>query len=177
MLRFYLTALLGFSLFALVACDSSTTEPNIERRRGVIAFYGDPVRVTVPDSMRLGLPAKVTVETYGSGCDNEVDTSVAVEGNLALVEPYEYVNVDPGVFCPAIVIGHTHEVTIMFKEPGMAKVRIIGRREPGDHRMTVERSVVVVSVSDGLPRPHPALPNTRLPTQTITHSRESVLKR
>ncbi|MCK5651658.1 MAG: hypothetical protein KAJ42_09790, partial [Gemmatimonadetes bacterium] len=55
------------SLPLLTACDGILGLGE-DKRVGVIAFYSDPVVITVPDSVQAGVSFEVSVLTYGGGC-------------------------------------------------------------------------------------------------------------
>jgi hypothetical protein len=135
-----LIALLG----AAVACP---TEVEYGVRRGILEYFGYPADVTVPDTVPVNTPASIVVTTYTGGCNfAKAFEEVSVEGLLAVVEPYDSVNVRATV-CRAILRIFGHTVELRFGQQGTATVRVVGLRVSEDGGtetvMTVERTIVV----------------------------------
>ena len=130
----------------LPGCSRSTAPgPAVERRPGVLAHYGDPVRVTLPERAAVGEPVRVVVTTYGGGCIAQGETEAAVVGLAADVTPYDYVAVrlPPHGACTMELRLYVHEATLTFAAAGRATVRVHGREVPGGRPLTVAREIVV----------------------------------
>lgn len=141
--------LLAACLAALaLAAACAALDPNRHvRELGFIEYYGTPVEVTVPATVRAGEPFAVRVVTWGGGCTQAGETEVAVSGAAADVSPYNLTITGPDVACPDILRNLPHEVTLRFDTPGTATVRVHGRREPGAETITVTRTVTVQPAS------------------------------
>jgi len=109
-------------------------------RAGNIRFYGDPLIVDVPASATAGVPFTVSVTTYGGGCIAEAETVVQVNGWRAHVVPYQRVSIG---LCTQELRITKREASVTFAVPGQAVVRVIGRKQPEDELIEVERIVVV----------------------------------
>jgi hypothetical protein len=139
--------LLLLSLMALLGTGvTCLTDVQIELKRGIFEGFGQPVSVTIPDTVPVHTAASVVVMTYGGGCIfAKAFEQVSVEGLLAVVEPYDSVNVSCTV-ATAELRGFTHIAVVQFGEQGIATVRVVGQRVSADGTeslMTVERSIVV----------------------------------
>lgn len=130
-------------LLAAGACSSilAPVGRGGERRLGVVAFYHEPVRIAVPETVAVGAALRVVVTTYGGGCVTKGDTEVTVAARLAEVRPFD--RYATGGACTEELRLHAHEAAVRFTHPGQAVVRVQGRREPGDEVFTAERSVFV----------------------------------
>lgn len=114
-------------------------------RPAAIAFYGDTVVATVPDSARVGVPFVVQVRSFGGGCTVQDQTGVAVRGRRVDVRPLVR---EPGPAstgaCSAILLAFTHSAPVTITEPGDATIVVYGRSEPGASSVSVTRTVRVV---------------------------------
>ncbi len=128
------------SLPLLTACDS-TLGSDEEARIGVIAFHGDPVVITVPDTVQAGVSFEVSVLTYGGGCHSKGGTTIQIVGLSVDVTPYD---IHSGAeVCTDILNMFDHRATLTLRESGVAEVRFHGKQMPGDSLITVVREVVV----------------------------------
>lgn len=138
--------LISTLIIALLALSSrcGPTEPVApERQPGTLEYYGDSVRVHVPDTVTAGAAFEVRVTTYGGGCMQKGETDVYVRGRTAEIRPYDYEPTDSGQTCPAILVLYNHTATVTFAEPGEATVRIHGWKKPENTFLTVSRSTIV----------------------------------
>jgi hypothetical protein len=107
--------------------------------------------VDAPETVRAGEDFKVTINTFGSGCEREGDTGVIVSESSATIMVYDFTSAThPGVICTMIAKRMPHVVTLRFTKPGEATIRIWGRRFEKDapplegaptvleHRVTVK---------------------------------------
>lgn len=130
----------------LAACgDDSGVLAVTVLRPAALAFYGDSVAVTVPDSARVGVPFLVQVRSFGDGCTQQDQTGIAVVGRRVDVRPLvrEPSPVSQAV-CPAILLTFTHTAPVTITEPGTASIVVHGRSEPGASSVAVTRTVRVV---------------------------------
>lgn len=130
--------LLTFTLL-LAACSAPAAPPASppddtfdgdgppERVFGTIAFYEEPVTVTVPQTATVGEPFSVTVVTYGGGCTEKGETDVRLEPLRAEIRPYDY-NVAPGQACDTALRTFEHTATLSFTEAGEADIVFYGQK-------------------------------------------------
>lgn len=113
--------------------------------RGVLEHYGDTVHLELPDHLDAGVPAAITVWTYGNPfCDRKGPIYLSVDGLLVVIEPYDLVPApSSGKACPDVVGPFVHTVHVEVSQTGAATSRVIGRRQPDDTIMTVERPLSV----------------------------------
>ena len=116
-----------------------------ERRVGIIASYGDPVRVELPASVLAGEAVEVTVVTYGDGCTRKGDTEVEISDLSAEVTPYDWevTQLPPDTACTLELRLYEHTATLRFDRAGTAQVIIRGREEPSGEVIAVEYPVAV----------------------------------
>ncbi len=115
--------------------------PEKGRQIGVIAFYHDPVVITVPDTVVAGRSFSVSVRTYGGGCVGQEDTEVWSTGLSIDITPYD---VHSGArICTDILKAFDHTATLTVMEPGTAQIRFHGRQLPDDVPISEVRELVV----------------------------------
>jgi len=144
--RTRMCALLAACAPMLAACsDDAGVLAVTVLRPAAIAFYGDTVVASVPDSARVGVPFLVQVRSFGGGCTAQDQTGIAVVGRRVDVRPLVR---EPGpasqVACPDILLTFTHSAPVTITEPGIATVVVHGRAEPGATSVSVTRTVRIV---------------------------------
>lgn len=114
------------------------------RRVAVVYHHEDPAVLEVPETGRVGEPITVQVTTYGGGCVRDDTTVATVAGLQADIVPYQQ------IFTPGPRGGCTRDlritrrsVRVVFGTPGPARVRLIGRAQPGDSLIRLERQVTI----------------------------------
>ena len=127
-------------LGSVSSCDDPTG-PEEVRRLGVIDFYGDPIGITVPDTVSVGENFLVSVKTYGNGCVYEDATEVNTAGLSADITPYDRHRV--GVNCPDLLREHDHTAVLSLQQPGTATISFHGLKSSGDLEISELREVVV----------------------------------
>ena len=134
------TSLLLMLPVAIASCDTPSG-PKEERRIGVIAFLGNPVAITMPDTVLVGESFSASVRTYGDGCISQDDTEVESAGLSIDITPYD---VHSGSrVCTSILNMFDHTVALTVTQPGTAQILFHGKRLPGDVPITEVREVVV----------------------------------
>ena len=136
------TGILAFS----AGCGAFSTEPAIrwELHPGTVEFYDQPITIEVPEAATVGVPVGVTVGTFGGGCTAQGPTEFAVSGLAATVQPMDSSIVPfPDLACTEELLVFEHRVELRFAEPGVATVRVLGRREPGGGPFEAERTIIV----------------------------------
>lgn len=119
---------------ALAIGCQSPTEPIYVEEVGFIGWNAEPFDVLVlPPSAAAGADFTITVTSVGDGCSAPARTDVRYESNVAIVTPYDnqVVWLPPNWGCPDILLTHVHVATLRFTTPGVAQVRVEGRRYPG----------------------------------------------
>src|SRR5262249_60655971 len=82
-----------------------------------------------PTTVRVGEDFKVTIKTFGGGCERQADEGVILREDGATITVYDFTSATyPGVICSAIAISFSHTVTLRFSKPGEAVIRVWGRR-------------------------------------------------
>jgi hypothetical protein len=115
-----------------VGCESPTG-PFYTEELGFIAWNEEPFEVlALPPSAAAGADFTITVRTFGDGCTTGARTVLRYEGNLAIVTPYDnhVAWLPPNMACPSIIASPVHTVALRFATPGVAQVRVEGRRYP-----------------------------------------------
>ncbi len=74
----------------------------------------------VPDSAAAGQAFTVTVITIGDGCYQPGDTQVTVDGNVAVIVPYDIVKGYNA--CISVAISLEHQASLQFNTTGDAQV-------------------------------------------------------
>lgn len=133
-------------VLAVAATACSPVEPRSEqnlddKELGVIVFYADPVRINVPDTVRVGVPFEVSVRTYGNSCVAKDRTEVRTEGGRVQVRPYDLNATKTG--CMDILMQFEHTAAVTFNQAGVREIEFRGRSLPADTAVTIVRSVVV----------------------------------
>ena len=107
----------------------------------MIAFLGDPVVITVPDTVFVGQSFSVLVRTYGDGCVSQGGTEVQAVSLSIDITPYD---VHSGArICTDILNMFDHTATLTVTHTGTAQIRFHGRQLPEDLPISELRQVVV----------------------------------
>ena len=106
-----------------------------------------PRPIVAPDTVSAGEPFEVTVHTIGeNGCWRADGQELRVDGRTATIVPYD---VHSGADVCTEVLGYLpHRATVTISTPGLAVIRVDGRRvRQGDRSWEIpvraERTVVV----------------------------------
>jgi hypothetical protein len=126
--------------FATILSCGDTVGSAGDARIGVIAFYGDPVVITVPDTVLVGQPFSASVRTYGNGCVSKGGTTVKLGSLTAEITPYD---IHKGRICPAILNLFEHTAAMTLGQRGTAEITFHGWLLPEDVRISETRSLVV----------------------------------
>lgn len=98
---------------------------------GIIDFGDERAQDVISAPARVGVRKdfQITINTFGSGCENEGETSVIYSATGATLLVYDItIAVRPDVVCTAVMRRMPHIVTVRFEKPGVALLRIWGRR-------------------------------------------------
>ena len=107
----------------------------VELKRVVGTLYNGEYSFIVPDSVLVGEPFTVRVETTGGGRDRKGQVEVHIQGNVATITPYDYEYTGGGNIATVQFIW-IHLATVRFVEIGEAQV-ILHTRTMGDLRRTL----------------------------------------
>lgn len=115
-----------------IGCHSPTG-PIYTEELGFIVWNEEPFEaLALPPSAAAGVDFAITVRTFGDGCTTGARTELRYAGNLAIVTPYDnhVASLPANMGCPSIIASPVHTVTLRFASPGVAQVRVEGRRYP-----------------------------------------------
>jgi hypothetical protein len=131
---------LSAAVFAsILSCDDWMGTDG-DNRLGVIAFFGDPVVVSVPDTVFAGESFTVSVRTYGGGCVSEGGTKVKIDSLSVDVTPYD---IHRGRVCADVLNMFDHTASVTLDYPGDAQIIIHGMQMPDDIPIAEVRELVV----------------------------------
>lgn len=134
-------------LTALAAACTSSTEPipgSTVRRPATLEHFGDPAIISSPSSARVGVPIDVVFTTYGGGCISRAETDLEVVALDAQIRPFqdEYIP-RANEACTAELRVESNTVTLTFNAAGTARIRVFGRKMPGNNELVLVRLVTV----------------------------------
>lgn len=98
---------------------------------GIIDFGAERNKdvLAAPSTARVREDFKITITTFGGGCERAGQTGVVMTASGASVMVYDLTAAThPGVICTAVIKRLPHQVTLRFEKPGEALIRIWGRR-------------------------------------------------
>jgi hypothetical protein len=139
------------------ACELMS-EPTADQRVVGIIDMGDLLGeafltvIAAPDTVTAGVPFEATISTIGSGgCWDDDGADVAYETGLALVTPFDRVTTRVGgapAACTRIFVKLPRTVRLVFGQPGVATLRVSGRKVSGGvlstaTPATVEKQIIV----------------------------------
>jgi hypothetical protein len=109
----------------------------------VLGLLGDEA-LAAPTTVLANKDFQVTITTTGSGCEREGDTSVIISEDSATVMVYDFTMATrPGVACSLVLKRLRHTATLRFTKPGMALIRVWGRRFGSDTPLPVGAPTVL----------------------------------
>jgi hypothetical protein len=130
--------------FLVLAASCDVFDPDIDTELGTIFHFNSPVRVAIPDSVRVGQPFTVDIRTYGDGCASFARTQIETETeSRTTVEIKPFDRLDTRDPCPDILQTIAHPATLQFRSPGVVTITVKGRRLPGGGEETITRSVTI----------------------------------
>src|SRR3954463_8882911 len=131
---------------AVSACNLVNPDrKRTEREAAYLRYAGLSESIVAPDTVMAGTPFEVSVRTFGGGCVDPGDTEIAIVGRVVELRPFDIftTHLPRGFVCPLNLAVYTHRVSLRLDQTGATTVRAIGRADPGDTAMTVERTVFV----------------------------------
>lgn len=152
------TATITISLLLTALAAWSALKPNVAAQRGnkppearVLGLISEatPDTIIAPETVRAGEDFEVKITTIGGGCERAGDTGVLLAEDSAAVMVYDFTSATrPGVACTMILKRLPHTATLRFAKPGVAVIRVWGRRigsdtPPGGTPAVIARRVTV----------------------------------
>lgn len=109
-----------------------------------LEYFGEPARVSVPESAAVGEPFVISIETYGSSCIEPGPTPVKLLGGRLEIRPLDDFP-EPGTVCPSDLRLHDHSVTYSVDTATTLEIAVHGVRvsEAGVEDVIVTRSILV----------------------------------
>jgi len=127
-----------FAVCALGAC-SSLFGPDEEVVWGRLSYHGFASDPQVPDTVTVGTPFQVVVQTYGGGCIGFGHTTVEYTSQTVDVRVYDIDTGSDVCTDDLSIFDHTAELTV--DSPGTWLIRVHGRDVPPDTAVVIERSI------------------------------------
>jgi hypothetical protein len=139
-IKFLIPVFVMFAIVSNLSCDSTQAQNkqkpikdggrNEKEQRVLGNISGDLKELLdAPAMVRAGEEFKLTINTFGSGCEREGDTGVIISESSATVMVYDFTTAThPGVICAMIAKRMPHVVNLRFTKSGEATIRIWGRR-------------------------------------------------
>jgi hypothetical protein len=110
-------------------------------------FVGPSTPIVAPDTVFAGIPFTVEIRTIlPSPCWGGTQVTPTQTGSVLLLEPVDVYNAN--AICAQVLVFASRSTTATFTTPGVATIRVRGRRvsfvPSEDVQATVERQVVVL---------------------------------
>lgn len=133
------------ALLIFGAC-STPSDPSVQRLALLSVSESEP-EVSVPAQAFVGQPFTVVITTWSGGCIGEGDTDVRVNGQTAVITPFEKETSPEGGACIDVLLKSTREARVTFNAMGTGTIRVLGRAErgAGSEIVTVTRAVPVTA--------------------------------
>ena len=116
-------------LLLFFGCGQARKEKRVP---GTIEFEtatGKESNLLAPAVVQVGKDFKVTIYTYGGGCESIGNEEVTVSENTATVKVYDFTTAtSSSSVCTLQLKLFPHTVTLRFAKPGEAIIKIVGRR-------------------------------------------------
>ena len=111
--------------------------------RSLVLYYGEAAYLEAPDSLPPGVSAPITAWTFRSCQDRPGPTHVTISDQVVLIEPYDSVPVRAPTCPDAQPAPFGHTVFVDVPQPGPITLRLVGRGQPGDTTVTLDRILIV----------------------------------
>lgn len=100
----------------------------------------------IPETATASVPQVITFHTYGGGCHEGGETEVDIDGQTAVVTPYDYLDVPLNGTCTLVLRSFEHKAIVTFRRPGAAKI-VVRYSSDADKPSGDERREYAVEVS------------------------------
>ena len=157
-MKWLLAAILPlYSIVAAYPADAATAKPGARATQEAVVLgiidlgnEGSKNVVTAPSTVAVGEEFKITITTFGGGCEREGTSSTIITAEGATIMVYDITSaIHPGVICTAEIKRLPHSLSLRFDKPGQALIRVWGRRVGPDtpplgvpaileHRLTIK---------------------------------------
>ena len=146
-----------YSILAAYPAYAATAEPRARATQeavvlGIIDFGNEGSKnvVTAPSTVAVGEEFKITITTFGGGCEREGTSSTIITATGATIMVYDITSaIHPRVICTAEIRRLPHRLSLRFEKPGQGVIKVWGRRVGPDtpplgvpaileHRLTVK---------------------------------------
>jgi hypothetical protein len=132
-------ATLLVSVLGVLACTQSPTGPAAESLLGIIVPWGgDEPQIAIRPTADA---VRVTVVTYGDGCDSMGETVVTIREGTIEVTPRDVRTTVPGGGCADVRPRFEHDVTIGLDAARPWTVVVRGRRADVGDTIVVTRTI------------------------------------
>lgn len=150
-------------LFLFFGCGQAGKKKRIIGTIEYETAAGKMSKVLAPAVAQAGRDFKVTINTYGGGCESKGGEEVTVSENTAIVEVYDFTTATSlSSVCTMPLLQFAHIVTLRFEKPGEAIIKFVGRREANsgiwrrrsfviEHRLTVTTDEIKPELDPDLP--------------------------
>ena len=111
-----------------IATTACSTEPDTERRIGLIDADLEIPTIVAPDTVQVGVRFAAMVNTFGSSsCTTPDGVDLTLESTAARIVPYDRVVTDDEFGCTPDMSPMPHPVELLFAAPGEATIVAQGR--------------------------------------------------
>ena len=150
-------------LLLFFGCGQTGKENRIPGAIEIETATGKESNLLAPAVAQAGRDFKVTISTYGGGCESKGGEEVTVSENTAIVEVYDFTTATSlSSVCTLQLKQFPHTVTLRFEKPGEAIIKIVGQREVNssiwrrrsfvrEHRLTVTTDEIKPELDPDLP--------------------------
>jgi hypothetical protein len=158
-------------LFLFFGCGQSGKKNRIPGTIEIETATGKESNLLAPAVVQAGRDFKVTITTYGGGCESKGGEEVTVSENTAIVEVYDFTTATSlSSVCTMPLLHFPHTVTLRFEKPGEAIIKIVGQRELNSGiwrgRSFVREHSLTVTTDEIKPELDPDLPDQWTVTET-----------
>ena len=109
-------------LIAVASLGCNALWPGERRVVGHIDFRLNDALPQVPETATVAVPQVIRLWTYGGGCHEGGDTAVEVEGQKAVLTPYDFLDIPLGGVCTMQRKAFEHVAVVVFRRPGTARI-------------------------------------------------------
>jgi hypothetical protein len=130
-------AVFGFS------CKGEPFDPSVTAREvGIIVYFTDTARFTLPATAPANQPFQVVFDTFGGGCHSKGETEILMRDLTVDLVAFTYWS-SPLGRCTLDLQIMPNVATLTFPTPGTAYIRILGRSFPDRKQVSFRRTVTI----------------------------------
>lgn len=132
------------SVILAIACVDAMGPGTWRVRAATLEHYGSPSSITVPETAQRHTAFNVEFITYGGGCVEPAENLVTSIGlDVRIVSSQREYMPRENEACTQELRLEQNVVPLTLSGVGTARIRVFGRRMPGDETLVLERSVDV----------------------------------